>query len=429
MKRPIGRWAWVWLLGPALLAGSCGPRREPGAAARSARVEAPESAAQENVDRLRSLPYAGFAAQPGGSEDGVVTYDEKRSAPGYNLYSIHEKCRAELVDARGRLVRAWEMPSSSSWSNAELLPGGDLVVVGWDANERSEGIGDDKRYLARFDWNGRLLWKRMMPAHHDVELTPKGELLTLTFRRRVIPEVDPAIPVRDDQLTVLDQSGRELRSLSFYDMFRRAPAIFPLAPVAPNTAGGAPWIDMFHGNAIETMNVPALAKKNPLYALSNILVCFRHQDRVAILDGRRGEVLWSWGLGVISGPHDAHMLDDGHVLLFDNGISRGWSRAVEMDPLTGAIVWEYKAPRPQDFFSVSRGSVQRLPNGNTLITDSDHGATFEVTPGGETVWRFLCRERNAKGQRATIVRMKRYPVEFVEPLMKAGSGHGQRPQP
>jgi outer membrane protein assembly factor BamB len=111
------------------------------------------------------------------------------------------------------------------------------------------------------------------------------------------------------------------------------------------------------------------------------------------------------------------VLDDGHILLFDNGIARGWSRALEMDPMTGAVVWEYKAPNPRDFFSASRGAAQRLPNGNTLLTDSDHGTAFEVTPAGEVVWRYNCPERNDRGHRETIVRMKRYPPEFVEKLL------------
>ena len=40
------------------------------------------------------------------------------------------------------------------------------------------------------------------------------------------------------------------------------------------------------------------------------------------------------------------------------------------------------------FFSPFMGSAERLPNGNTLITESDYGRALEVTPGGETVWEF-----------------------------------------
>jgi hypothetical protein len=33
---------------------------------------------------------------------------------------------------------------------------------------------------------------------------------------------------------------------------------------------------------------------------------------------------------------------------------------------------------------------QRLPNGNTLVVNSDGGHILEVTPGGEPVWSCFC---------------------------------------
>jgi hypothetical protein len=405
----------------ALCLASCGngPSDGPRTAAPPA-TPTPEQ--QEQIDRLRSLPYTGAAPQRDSEDDGVVVLDQRRSSPGYNLYSVHQRCRAELIDAKGKVLRAWQLVPSSSWSNVELLPNGDLLVAGWDANEQADaGIADDKRYVARFDWNGKLLWKRMMPAHHDVEVAPSGQLLTLTFKRRVIPAFDKTIPVRDDQITVLDPQGNPKRSLSLFDILSQNPEIFPIYRVNPNRAAGPPWIDLFHCNSIEWMRRPDLARKSPLYGTSNVLVCFRHQDRIAIVDTEKQKVVWAWGWGIVSAPHDAQVLDDGHILLFDNGIARGWSRALEMDPLTGKIVWEYKAPNPRDFFSVSRGSAQRIPNGNTLLTNSDHGTAFEVTPAGDVVWRYNYPERNDRGHRETIVRTKRYPPEYVEKLLKRSS--------
>ena len=60
-----------------------------------------------------------------------------------------------------------------------------------------------------------------------------------------------------------------------------------------------------------------------------------------------------------------------------------------------------------DFFSKSRGSVQRLPNGNTLITESDKGYVFEVTPKKEIVWRFANPDIE-DGIRQAIWRMTRF---------------------
>jgi hypothetical protein len=41
-----------------------------------------------------------------------------------------------------------------------------------------------------------------------------------------------------------------------------------------------------------------------------------------------------------------------------------------------------------------------------------------VTPAGEIVWRFLNPNTDEAGRRATIVRIHRYPVEFIERLLE-----------
>ena len=90
----------------------------------------------------------------------------------------------------------------------------------------------------------------------------------------------------------------------------------------------------------------------------------------------------------------------GNILIFDNGQAgypprvRFYTRLIEINPLTGEIVWQY-AHEPNyfkptcKFFSPSWGSVQRLPNGNTFSLDPHKGRIFEVTPWGEIVWEYI----------------------------------------
>ena len=47
-------------------------------------------------------------------------------------------------------------------------------------------------------------------------------------------------------------------------------------------------------------------------------------------------------------------------------------------------MWKYQRP---GFYSERMGGAQRLPNGNTLLTDWD-GDILEVDPIGRTVWMF-----------------------------------------
>ncbi len=56
-------------------------------------------------------------------------------------------------------------------------------------------------------------------------------------------------------------------------------------------------------------------------------------------------------------------------------------------------VWMYKASKSGKpdwwFFSSFISSAQRLPNGNTFITEGMNGRMFEVTPAGEIVWEYV----------------------------------------
>ncbi|MCX7013628.1 MAG: hypothetical protein NTW86_13910, partial [Candidatus Sumerlaeota bacterium] len=60
-----------------------------------------------------------------------------------------------------------------------------------------------------------------------------------------------------------------------------------------------------------------------------------------------------------------------------------------------------------------RSGVQRLPNGNTLIAESDAGRIFEVTPGKELVWDyynpFLSQKPSSQGLH--VYRATRYAYD------------------
>ena len=375
----------------------------------------------EQLNALRALPYAGYSEVAEDEHaDGVVRFDRERACPGYNLYTIRNKCRAELVDMDGKVVRAWQRLRSSRWERSVLMPDGDLLVIGYDRSDLpANQIADESRFIQRLDWNDRQIWKRQLTVHHDVEEMPDGRLMTLTFSRRQLPAISATTVARDDEITLLNQSGEVLERMSLYDAVAARPEIFPLQEVAPSTVGGPEWIDIFHANSVEWTARPGLPGKHPIYEPGNILVSMRNQDRIAVFNLARRELIWAWGLGELSGQHDAQILENGHIMIFDNGMKQQRSRIIEFDPIRGEIVWTYEAPNPKSFYSMAMGGNQRLPNGNTLIADSLAGTAFEVTPAGDVVWEFRCPHRDLQGRRAAIVRMTRCPVGWVENTTEA----------
>lgn len=110
------------------------------------------------------------------------------------------------------------------------------------------------------------------------------------------------------------------------------------------------------------------------------------------------------------------------MLIFDNGLKRGASRIVEVDPATDQIVWQYAARDPKEFYSGTGGYVQRLPNGNTLITNSWAFQAVEVTPEKRMVWNWINPEKSF------TYRLKRRQWSYFKPefaaYLRRGAGTG-----
>lgn len=390
-----------------------------------------------DVDLLRALGYVREvpeSTRDDPSRAGVVAYDPKRAEPGYNLYTEQHEAAAVLIDNHGRVVRRFEEPGAVLWQAVEILPDGDLVAVGADEpglfRRDQEPIG---RHLLRMGWDGTLRWKRYVDAHHDIEPLPDGRLLTLELRNRVIPEVDPEVPVRDDFILAVDADGETISSQSLYDLLVSGPVPFAFQKVRPRFEQPAErarnadlpepaedeedYIDLFHSNSLEILDHPALFGRHPIYRPDSLLLTIRHQDRIAIVGLDPPELRWEWGDGELKGPHNAVWLENGNILVFDNGLGRGWSRVVEVDPLTRSIVWQYSAPERETFYSSTRGFAQRLANGDTLITNSEAGQAFEISPFGLVVWEFWNPYFTPRGNRALIGSMSRLDPGFVDALL------------
>ena len=120
----------------------------------------------------------------------------------------------------------------------------------------------------------------------------------------------------------------------------------------------------------------------------------------------------------------------GNILIFDNGGHGGYprqyrfqSRVLLINPRSGNVVWQYDAEDSgifiKNFFSMFKSSAQRLPNGNTLITESTWGRIFEVRPKGKIVWEYINpyfknkqKGDHAKGRQNHIYRAYRVSLDW-----------------
>ena len=352
-------------------------------------------------------------------QEGVTIYEPGKAQNGFTLYSSGHQQKATLVDMDGRTVHEWGVPYSAIWDSsspvkrpqpdgqvyvekAVLYPNGDLLALYVAVGTTPWGYG-----LVKMDKDSKVLWKYLGQAHHDVDVAPDGRVYVLTHEigTTEIKGREYLKPPRiDDYVVVLSPDGLEERKISILDALLRTPYARVLDMVPWYIAKGSG--DYLHTNAVEWLD-GARAQKLPQAEQGRLMLSFREVGTVAILDVDKGEIAWA-----TRGPwlrqHDPDLLPNGNILLFDNQGHvgpGGITRVMEFDPTTQQIVWSYAGTAEQPFESEVRSSQERLANGNTLITESDGGRLFEVTPAGEIVWNYLnpVRAQRSDGQTVTPI--------------------------
>lgn len=106
---------------------------------------------------------------------------------------------------------------------------------------------------------------------------------------------------------------------------------------------------------------------------------------------------------------------------------RDHSRVLEIDPVTLKVVWSYIGSDSEvgmmaminntTFYSQLISAAQRLPNGNTLITEGCFCRLFEVTPEKEIVWEYRA-PFDHQTRSPYIYRAYRYPYDYVPQVEK-----------
>lgn len=377
----------------------------------------PPGVEDSGAEALQALGYLDEAADVSpDAPTSVLLYDKERARGGIDFVTVATNCSAYIARPDGRVLRRWSHSPCDRWENGILTPQGEVLVVhGYPMPEDAslQEIMSHSTSLLKLGWDGELLWEAKLPVHHDVGLTPDGNIAVLTQRLKVYPQLHPTTPVRDHGIAILSPEGELLEEAFLMEILERSREVY--RPLPPRLLGGAAKrsLNALHANSLDWMNSEALAAADPFYSKDNVLVTLRVQNALLLVHWPSRTISWSWGHGEIQGPHDGHVLPSGNLLLFDNGTRKSRSRVVEIDPSRGEIVWEYQG---HDFFSSSRSSAQRLANGNTLVAVSNSAEAFEVTPGGELVWRFVNPLKGPEGKPAAIVRIRNYePDEDLRP--------------
>ena len=374
------------------------------------------------------------------TQRGTTIHDRREAYHGLTLYTSGDGPTARLIAMDGRIVHEWHREFSLLWDStaavrdpvpdrqiylrkAQVYPNGDLLAIYIGVGDTPWGYG-----MVKLDRNSEVIWKNLDRFHHDFAVTPSGRIYALShdFRRdplEGVPDLRP--PLLEDQLVILSPEGKTLRKISLLDAFNRSDYRRLLWRTPYYTLE-----DPLHTNSVRILDraaADALSRNIPVAAAGQVLLSLRELagGALALLDIERGVIVWATR-GAWLSQHDAEILPNGNVLLFDNRghFGRGGkSRVIEVNPGTGAIVWRYAGDPMRPFQSLIRGTQQRLPNGNTLITESDGGRLLEVTPAGNIAWEFHNPIRGGRDEKfipivsgAQRLRLGAFTAEFRKQL-------------
>ncbi|HVS35023.1 MAG TPA: arylsulfotransferase family protein [Gemmataceae bacterium] len=387
---------------------------------------------------------------------GVID-DPTRTFDGFTLYACAgidgQNTHIYLMNMRREVVHQWTARFSRIWPvpphistvvddkevyifAGYLYPNGDLLVVFHSLTRVAGGLG-----LAKLDKDSNLLWKYSSRVHHDVDVGEDGTIYALEHEGGAAPPkgLEFIGPRLVDRLLVLSPDGKLLKKIPILEALRDSPYALLLDALKPGRANydaldalTDPLLqdeieqrkkDALHTNSVRVLS-SKLAPRFPAFKAGQVLVSLRHLDALAVIDMEKGAVVWA-SRGPWHAQHDAQFLDNGHLLLFDNLGAPTGSRVLEYDPQTQAFPWSYSGENYGPFLSKERGLCQRLPNGNTLIVDSDGGQLLEAAPNKDVVWSFLSpADSTALTGRRFIATARRYGPDQLSFLKE-----GERARP
>ena len=389
---------------------------------------------------------------------------EPESFGGYTLFSPGSEDYAYLIDHQGYVAHKWP----SGGSPARLLNNGNILSFGNTESDPDGNVVWEYRFIQHHDLlklpNGNVLFLSYTRISQEeaaaLGANPGSGACSPSrgLRGTRVVEARPTGPdsadivwewsVFDHLIQDFDPNKPNYGVVADYP--ERIDINYALTEATCRYGGNyPPYIDWTHANGLD-YNAE----------LDQIMITVRQFSEIWIIDrsasaeeasgsaggnaGKGGDLLYRWGNPRAYGagtradqrlfqPHAGHWIPEGspgagNVLIFNNGgeypgFERGYSSVDEIAlPSDGynyrldsgdsyghtEVVWTYAADPPESWYADHGSNAQRLPNGNTLITDEPAGRIFEVTPNGEKVWDFV---NPAHDEDRDVYRAYRYPPD------------------
>jgi hypothetical protein len=250
---------------------------------------------------------------------GLTGVDKQRSFGGYTLFCPLTSDTAHLIDIDGNEVHSWTLPGRIG-RHATILPNGNLAV-----NTLRPASQDFDPYpfpffhkygggvMSELDPDGKIIRQFTDSlAHHDQYHYGDGRLLYASLEAqsqeestKVIGEV-PGSEVNGSQLRGHNQRSRR--------EWKSALAVEGIREIAPGRVSLA--------TSLHSRTLPLINSVIPTRDGNHVIAFMRSVSAVVIIEKSTGDIVWKLGPEVLAQQHNATELENGNILIFDNGAFR-----------------------------------------------------------------------------------------------------------
>lgn len=427
-----------------------------------------------------SLITPALHAAPTVFPTGTTIYDPELAWNGFTVF-ISSTNGAVVIDMNGNVVKQWSSYDSPAGGPVRVLPGGylvggenlrtphqefnqlvqrdwnDNIIWQFDRTEQMENAEGEKFWSARqhHDWQ-----REGFPAgYYSPQSDPVvsgGKTMVLAHQNLINEAVSDRI-LEDDYIIEVSWEGDivwQWHASDHIDEFGFTEDARKVIYQAAGFNNARESYDWMHINSATYLGPNRWYDAgDERFHPQNIIISSRQANIVAII-GRDGSIVWRMGpdyreseemaeLGQVIGQHHPHFIPKGlpgesNLLVFDNGgaggygfanplapngnssLGRGYSRVLEINPVTLELVWSYRMSGQEAFrfYSSYISAAQRLENGNTMITEGADGRLFEINTDGDIVWEYISPYFETRGNTPSnsVYRAYRLPYDWLPQL-------------
>jgi hypothetical protein len=371
------------------------------------------------ADEFDRMPPGAISLEPGPARIELAARDVSPAGPGRDLilviggpYKLTSECPelgclAWIMDRQGTVYHAWPLDRTEPWgelgrargfseddvypSSLHLYDNGDLLVSYHVRDAYPYSVG-----MAKFDKDGKLLWKNAIFSHHDFYVDENGMIYAPSHK---IVDSPLAIPGTHRQLECEDRKIYEDLILVLAPDGTVTRRISVLQVLFDSGYGGlvsltTDMCDPLHSNHVRLLtrdDAPAY----PTLAVGDMLISVRNLNTIAILDSETARVKWITS-GQTVRQHSPNYLGANDILAFDNlggPKDKGGSRLAKINLATEATTTLFPGadtPPELNFFTDGAGEIELdASRERALVSLTLQGRGLEIDlRTGDVLWEY-----------------------------------------